>query len=1253
MKKETPGWKISIDTGGTFTDCVALSPEGDLSYLKVLSDGSLAALVIKKLSGMEYEIDHNWSFVSPSLEGYHVVGPDGKLLARLKAYNSSTHSIILNRSIELDINTLVSITANEEAPILAVRLATGTALSSSFPPISLRLGTTKGTNALLEEKGARVALLVTSGFRDLLEVGTQQRPDLFALDIKKRKTIVDRVIELDERIDAKGKVILPLDENRLSEMALELREQNTDACAVALMNSYKNPSHERQVVELLASHRFNHISASSFLSPSIHYLTRMETCAVNAYLAPIMEGYLLQICRSLQSDSIKVMTSSGALSLLQNFDAKDSLLSGPAGGVIGAMDVASNMNYHKVLTLDMGGTSTDVSRIDERPDFDYELTVGNAHLFTRAINIHTVAAGGGSICRFDGFAVRVGPESAGSRPGPACYGHGGPLTITDVNLLTGRIFSASFGIPLDRNKSEQRAAQLLDEVLKINTDMTHESLLIGCQDIANQKMAQAIRKISVGKGFDTRDYTLIGFGGASGQHICEIAELLEVSSILIPANGSLLSAVGIQSALIKKTESRQMLCGLKSKEYILEVIDQLTNKALDGLMKEGVEYPMLESVEVLLRLQGQDATLPVRFESYDRLEPCFKQEYQNLFGHWVERTIEVESIKVVASEPTTRVKSKREQGTCPCPQPLGKQQVLFREGWRSVPVYEWNGHQFDGILTGPALLTSPFTTVVIVPDWEIRFEADVVILHHEGKRKKVSGVKDESISLELFANRFRSVANQMGMMLQRTALSVNIKERLDFSCALLDTNGYLVVNAPHIPVHLGSLGICTRSVLKHLSLNEGDVAITNHPGYGGSHLPDITIIAPVYHEQKLVGYVANRAHHAELGGTTPGSMPADASCLSEEGVVITPTYLVKDGIFMQEYILSILSEGPFPSRAPNENLADLQASLASIKAGQDQLISLCKQFGHEQVNRHMTLLYEQAAGQLSEKLSQLPADLMHAVEYLDDGSKIEVTLTRDKELTFDFSGTAKVNPGNLNATKAIVNGAIIYVLKLLIDSDVPLNEGLMAPIQLKIPVGMLNPTFQRDPRYCPAVVGGNTEVSQRLVDTLLKAMKLASCSQGTMNNFLFGDPSFSYYETIAGGTGAGPGFHGSDGVHQHMTNTKITDPEILEHRFPVRLTTFAIRQNSGGLGKWKGGNGLTRSFLFLRPLTCTILSQHRKVSPYGLEGGEDGSCGSQYLTSSDGRHAALEGIASFDVMPGDQVTIETPGGGGYGQKDPI
>lgn len=1271
MKQGNTSWKIWVDTGGTFTDCLGLDPSGRLLRTKVLSNGVLRGKILGTYSSQTLRIHCQWGQVNDIFSGYqfHIIN---QFHDPIEVTDTNLQQGLFTLSKvpkEIDLSAAsFEITAREEAPILAARLLTGTGLDDSFPPIEMRLGSTKGTNAILEKKGAKVTFLVTKGFADLLEIGTQQRPHIFSLNVVKPDPLYTHVIEIDERLDANGKVIKELTEEEIAKVVETVRIHPIEAVALATLHSYLNDTHEQQIKEALQRANITYISCSAELAPSIKILPRAETALINAYLSPSIDRYLQQVMSKIPEGHLKVMTSAGGLTDAKLYRPKDSLLSGPAGGVVGAASIAQQIGTYtdtpNLITLDMGGTSTDVARYDGALDYRYEFQIGDMHLLLPAIAIETVAAGGGSLCYFDGHKLSVGPESAGAQPGPACYGFGSPLTITDVNLLLGRITPDKFGIPI-YPEAAQTALDILKEKLiqKTGNPYKDEEILTGFTAIANEKIAEAIRKISVSKGYDPKDYTLLAFGGAGGQHACQVAQLLDMQTVIVPYDAGLLSAYGIGQAMIEKFASRQvLLLWNESEKKLKKIIQELKKEAYTQLSEEGYkdEEITLRNIKLYLRFQGQESSLEIDYQDGMDVPVNYRQKYENLYGHWLEsRNIELESVKVIMSTlpPEPDLPAILPTKYYPASQ---KSILNFTDGqWQEIPVYFWEELKPGACISGPALVLTSHCTLAVDLGWE--FFLDVFnnamlekTLDLTKSKKATSNTQSKEIQLELFTNRFKAIAEEMGALLERVSFSVNVKERLDFSCALLDADGYLVVNAPHIPVHLGSLGMCVRAVKEVLPMHPKDIIITNHPGFGGSHLPDITLIAPVFTDEDiLVGYVANRAHHAEIGGKRPGSMPPDAKNLAEEGVVIFPTYLVKAGKAQWHHIKELLTLSPYPTRALEENLADLNGALASIQLGINSLQKLCHSFGWEQIKYYMQAIKDHAHTCLEERLKNIKAGEYGATEYLDDHTPINVRIDiSQKQISFDFRGTGGIHDGNLNATPAIVNSAIIYVLRLMINQNIPLNEGIMQAVHLHLPKGILNPVFSEDPAACPAVVGGNTETSQRVVDTLLKALKMAACSQGTMNNLLFGNDKFGYYETICGGVGAGNGFKGANAVHQHMTNTRITDPEVFELRYPVRLDEFSIRKLSGGKGQWHGGNGIIRKITFLAPVALTLLSQHRKYAPYGLEGGEAGKPGQQYITRNTGQEEVFTGIDKSEIQAGDSITIETPGGGGYGFTKP-
>ncbi|WP_225865673.1 hydantoinase B/oxoprolinase family protein [Dyadobacter aurulentus] len=1239
-------WKIWIDTGGTFTDCLAIAPDGKKSRIKVLSSGCLRGRIMGKAAPFTYYFEVNWHFDTNLLDGYsfEIAG----ITSQLKAVNYGDNTLTLADDLPLDNPADFEITTGEEAPILAARLLTQTPIHNALPPIEMRLGTTKGTNALLERKGAKTLLLVTKGFKDLLYIGNQQRPSLFQLNIPEPKLLYAAVLEITERMDADGNILL--------QPSLEDDELATDyeSVAVSLLHSYKNNAHEIEIINSLKKSGAKYISASSSLFPFSHYLRRTQTAVVNAYLDPVLDRYLTSIKASLHSGSLKVMTSTGSLAEANGFRAKDSLLSGPAGGMIAAANLAKRLGFPKAITFDMGGTSTDTALIDGEPELKYVTEIDGIEFHNPTLAIETVAAGGGSVCWFDGFSLQVGPESAGAAPGPACYGAGGPLTITDVNLLLGKLDISKFGIPINPDAAIFGLKKLQDSIQeKTGNRLSSLEILTGLESIANEKMADAIRKISVEKGINPADFALITFGGAGGLHSCQLAELLGISRVIIPYDAGLFSAVGMGEALLSTIEAKQILLPWQeAKSHIVAMQRELIAAGEDKLSMQGVYATEIAFFNCYLRFSGQENVIEIPYQG-DGTLLAFEAAYRAQFGYYPENMIvELESVKLKIQEAAqhfdpTNIRKEGERAAA------SKELIPYFDQKKTIEIFEWDLLHVGDAIEGPAILLNNTSTSYIPAGWQLVIQENKEAIIFKIEAKTIDKEQhSEEVALQLFTNRFKAIAEEMGVQLQRTAFSVNVRERLDFSCALLDAEGELLVNAQHIPVHLGSMGICGRLVLEAISIHPGDVVITNHPRYGGSHLPDITLISGVFtNENECIGYVINRAHHAEVGGKTPGSMPPDATCLAEEGVVILPQYLVKSGEYQWNSIRKLFCENPYPTRSFLSNEADMIAALSALRKGSEQFLKLVATHGLTEVKKYMQMLKETAALQLQSAMEPLLEQEFEAIEYLDDGHQIQVHISiKPGKQLFDFAGTSNVHPNNLNANISILYSAILYVLRLLVGKEIPLNDGLMREVEIKLPDNsFLHPHFSDDPFECPAVVGGNTEISQRLVDTLLKAFRLAACSQGTMNNFLFGDEKFGYYETIGGGTGAGNGFHGRSAVHQHMTNTRITDPEQLERKYPVRLLEFGIRQNSGGKGQFNGGDGIVRNIQFLEPLRVTLLGQHRKQAPYGLHGGAAGLCGKDTLVS-EGEISELQGICSLEVQKGDILIIETPGGGGWGNS---
>ena len=1260
-------WQIWIDTGGTFTDCIGEDPQGVIHTCKVLSSGALRDRVQSVDQDGRLHLRSGAKLPDGFLTGYRLAPLGGGVEIEVLDHEPLTGALVLAAAdATFCPGQAVELISGEEAPLVATRLITGTSLGDELPPVEMRLATTRGTNALLERRGARTVHFTTAGFEDLLVIGDQTRPELFALRIDRPKPLPEVVVGVEERLSADGFLIEGLDREVIAAKISELHDLGFECASIALLHGHRNSQHEEALEKLLRSGGFEHLSRSSTLSPFQGLLRRSQTATTDAYLGPVISGYLEAVRDALGDGAVglHVMTSAGGLVNTESFRAMDSLLSGPAGGVVGAAMSGQKAGISQVIAFDMGGTSTDVSRFDGDFEYVFDHRVGPVELAAPALAIETVAAGGGSICRVEQGRLAVGPESAGADPGPASYGAGGPLTITDANLLLGRLVAGRFPIPIDLEAAGSRLRELREDLGSAETG-SDEEILEGLLRIADERMAEAIRHISVRKGVDPAGYSLVAFGGAGGQHACQVAELLGMTEVVLPGDAGLLSAKGLGHAVIERFAQREVLLSLtKVGAKIEKIFAELEADASAELVREGVTSDDIDPPRriVELRYLGQDASLEIEPSPGADLASAFENRYYELFSYRPsDLAIEVVSVRVVMRSRREEIAGLRiDEGLpAPAPDPIARQRCFLNGEWREVPCHHASELEFGAVVAGPALIQQAHSALVVPSNWRVLGLGDGGVLVRAaktGEDQPIGATRRESsraVELELMSHRFASIAREMGEMLQRTAISTNIKEREDFSCTLLDPEGRLVVNAPHIPVHLGAMGLCVRRLAEHRAMKIGDVVVTNHPAFGGSHLPDVTLAAPVHADGALLGYVACRAHHAEIGGIRPGSVPPDAVSLAEEGVVIPPMLLVDGGEPRWDRIEGVLTAARYPTRTPADNLADLRAMLAAIVRGREALVRLAEAAGFDHVIEHMDALRELAAGQVRAALERLPDGIHTGRQLLDGGAPLAVSVTIDGDrAVIDYTGSADVHPGNLNATPAIVHSVTMYVMRLLVEVDLPLNEGLLEPIEIRIPGGsILDPRFDVDPGRCPAVVGGNVETSQRLVDTLIEALQLAGCSQGTMNNLSFGDESFGYYETVAGGSGAGNGFDGTSGVHTHMTNTRITDPEVLEYRYPVRLRRFAIRSGSGGNGRWRGGDGVVREIEFLAPLEFSILSQHRDSAPFGMAGGGDGATGRQTLIDGEGRRRRVGGVDGFRVAIGDCLVLETPGGGGYGEPD--
>lgn len=1240
--REPRRWRIALDTGGTFTDAIAIAPDGSWHRRKVPSDGSIPCHFTSAAPNAAW-LDVPWWIPRPAsfLNGFELSWPDGERRRIIGATRTNEARL----AVELDapiahragqVRADAGPHAPLDAPMIAVHSLVHAIPGEAMPPMELRLSTTRGTNALLERRGARTALCITAGFEDLIEIGDQSRPELFARSVRKRAPFCDVVVGVDERMLADG-VRRPLTDAAIEQVIASLRAAAVESVAVALVHGLAHPEHEDRLVGALLAAGWRDVVGAGRLSESPRFLSRVETAVVHAGVAPVVRRYLANVAARVAPRMTFMMTSAGGLQRADRYLARDSLLSGPAGGVAGVAELGRRIGRTRLLGIDMGGTSTDVARYDNGFHYRFETNVGGARVAAPALAIESVAAGGGSICACVRGELRVGPLSAGARPGPACYGGGGPLTLTDVNMLLGRMDATLGSIPLSMPDAEAACDALL-AIARRERDpsMTRDQLLEALVAIADERMAAAIASVTVREGADPRSYTLVPFGGAGGQHACALADRLGIGEIVFPADAGLLSARGLLGARIERFASRSLLRPLASCLGDLEtIVASVEAEAGAALTAEVGDRPWsIAQRMVSVRLDGQEQALELGYEGPATIASDFVAAFERLFGYPPPpRALIVETVRVVAAASSPLpIEVRSSPVVRSTPQPLHRDALAV-------------GASIDG----PALLVDQGSTAYLAGGWRATVMADGDLL---ATRVAAAGVgrSEGSGELDLFACRLESIATSMGELLRRTALSTNVKERLDFSCAVLDARGTLLQNAPHLPVHLGAMGVCVRGVAAALDLRPGDVAVTNHPAFGGSHLPDVTVVTPVFVGASLVGFVANRAHHAEIGGSRPGSFPPDARSLAEEGVVISPMLLVERGVSRFEAIESLLRGGPFPSRAVEENLADLRAAIAANAHGARELAALAERSGPARLATLGEALLDRAERALRTTLAARGDGRYEAIERLDDGTPIAVAVEiRAGAARIDFTGSGPVHRRNFNAPLAIVRAATMYVLRLLVDEDVPMNEGLLRPIELIVPEGFLNPPFDRDPTRSPPVVAGNTETSQRVTDALLRAFGLAACSQGTMNNLLFGNDRYGAYETICGGSGATADADGASAVHTHMTNTRITDPEVLERRCPVVVRTFAVRRGSGGVGRRRGGDGVIREIEFREPAQISLMAQHRVEAPYGIDLGGEGARGRQWHIRAEGACVPIEGVAAIDCAAGEAIRVETPGGGGWGR----
>ncbi|MBW4471607.1 MAG: hydantoinase B/oxoprolinase family protein [Stenomitos rutilans HA7619-LM2] len=1309
-------WQFWIDRGGTFTDIVARRPDGSLTVHKLLSENPSR-------------------YRDASMQG---------------------------------IRDLLGIAA--DAPIPSEQIA------------AIKMGTTVATNALLERKGDRVVLVITKGFRDALRIGYQNRPNIFARHIVLPEMLYERVIEVEERYSAQGEELIPISSRTEAELLAALQnayESGIRACAIAFMHGYRYSDHEQKAAAIAREIGFTQVSVSHEVSPLMKLISRGDTTVVDAYLSPVLRRYVDRVSGELggsgergvrsgeaegvggageageqgelktqnspakrrkallktlapypspltphPSPQLLFMQSNGGLTDARSFQGKDSILSGPAGGIVGAVQTSKLAGLEKIISFDMGGTSTDVAHYAGEYEREFETEVAGVRLRAPMMAIHTVAAGGGSILHFDGSRYRVGPESAGANPGPACYRNGGPVTVTDCNVMLGnlqsdffpKVFGMNGNLPLDVTAVQQKFSDLAATIQSVTGDVRSPAQVAqGFLTIAVEKMASAIKKISVQRGYDVSEYTLCCFGGAGGQHACAIANTLGMKQIFLHPFAGVLSAYGMGLADVRVMREKTVEATLN--HLLLPELERsladLTIEVNAELLRQNIPEAQTQVLpKAHLRYQGTDTALIVRFGDLDTMIAAFEQAHRQRYGFIAQKkALVVEAVSVEAIGTTNAIAEPIITETRIAPlEPIATVQTYITDSWQPTPVFQREDLFPGDHIAGPALVIELTGTNVIAPGWQAALtERKHLILQKEsgirsqeseageqrkqGEQRKGEVLTQDSkliiqnsrptphtlhptphtpdpVLLEIFNHLLMAIAEQMGFTLQNTSYSVNIKERLDFSCAIFDQHGQLVANAPHIPVHLGSMSESVQSLITTCgdTLKPGDVYVLNNPYNGGTHLPDVTVITPVFEKDETRGmrdekkadssliphpsslpdrplfFLASRGHHADIGGISPGSMPPNSTSIAQEGILIDNFQLVAQGQFRERELLELLTTGDYPVRNPTQNLADLQAQIAANERGVQELHKMVQHYDLETVQAYMRHIQDNAEDSVRRVIDVLTdSSFTYA---MDDGSQIAVTVTIDRptrSATIDFTGTSPQQPNNFNAPVAVCKAAVLYVFRSLVDDDIPLNAGCLKPLNIIIPDGcMLNP------RYPAAVVAGNVETSQVVTDALYGALNVMAASQGTMNNFTFGNDHYQYYETICGGSGAGATFDGTDAVQTHMTNSRLTDPEVLEWRFPVLLENFAIRSGSGGEGLHRGGNGVVRRIRFCEPMTAAILSGHRLVQPFGLEGAAAGAVGRNWVERADGTIEPLDSKAKVTMQSGDAFVIETPGGGGYG-----
>ena len=1195
------GWRFWIDRGGTFTDIVALRPDGRLATLKLLSEDR---------------------------ERYRDAAVEG--IRRL------------------------------------LGLAAGAAIPGDRIAV-VKMGTTVATNALLERKGERTALFITRGFRDALRIAYQNRPRLFDRHIVLPELLYSKVVEVDERIAARGEIVVALDEEGLRRDLEAARAEGYRSLAIVLMHAYRYPAHEQLAARIARGLGFEQVSVSHEVSPLMKLVSRGDTTVVDAYLSPILRRYVAQVASELQGVRLMFMQSNGGLTDAHRFAGKDSILSGPAAGVVGAVKTSAAAGFDRIIGFDMGGTSTDVCHCAGEFERTFEAQVAGVRVRAPMMSIHTVAAGGGSILHFDGSRYRVGPDSAGADPGPASYRKGGPLTVTDANVMLGKIqprfFPPVFGrdgdAPLDAGVVQEKFRTLAERIRGATGDTrSAEEVAEGFVEIAVGNMAEAIKKISVQRGHDVTAYTLCCFGGAAGQHACLVADALGMTRIMIHPLAGVLSAYGM--GLADTVAMRQRTVEAKLDRACVpaleEALGELERDARGELLSQSVGPERTRVLRrVHLRYEGTDTALPVHYADPSDMTAQFEAEYRKRYSFLMQgRGLVAESASVEAIGAPDEEGRPGEAGVPAAAPPQPAEWISIHTGGsrHRSPVFLRTSLAPGQRIAGPAIIAENNATTVVEPGWraEVAPPGHLVIERVAPlARAAAIGTKVDPVRLEVFNNLYMSIAEQMGLRLANTAYSVNIKERLDFSCAVFDQRGALIANAPHMPVHLGSMGESVRAVIREnrARMKPGDVYVLNAPYNGGTHLPDVTVITPVFAPDggAILFYVGSRGHHADIGGITPGSMPPNSRVVEEEGVLIDNFLLVENGRLREKETVALLSSGPYPARNVEQNMADLRAMVAANEKGAQELLRMVGAFGLGVVHAYMRHVQDNA-----EEAVRRVIEVLKEGEFsyeMDNGAVIRVRISIDRmtrSAVLDFTGTSPQLPSNFNAPPAVCMAAVLYVFRTLVDDEIPMNAGCLKPLEVIIPDGSM-----LRPRYPAAVVAGNVETSQCVTDALYGALGAMAASCGTMNNFTFGDERYQYYETVAGGSGAGEGFDGTDAVQTHMTNSRLTDPEVLEWRFPVRLESFEIRRGSGGAGRWRGGDGSVRKVRFLEPMGAAILSEHRRVAPYGMAGGSPGKTGRNWVLRAGGAVTELGACDQIQMRPGDCFVIETPGGGGYGK----